>query len=345
MKHKNMRMALLGLLTILGNPADAQENKAVVEMLPLCVDHHPSIRVLAGDSLLNLSQRMPKPDEISNSEWIDLVYEKNRDVFIDNDRNRISAGEVLLFPCSEVSSGSEKQPGTTEALGVADLVSTVREMKTELSQIKRLVEAQPEAPSTQAQRPDLFATAVLWLAGSILLLLGVLSVCLYRWNRVLSATASQTLPVLEKVKQILPAISTIVERAEGRVLKPAADDGAVERATDETVLRDYLKRLVPVDLAIEDFMRDDGAESKALKVIKALAEDALASCGVETFAPEIGEDYRRAEGVADYPKTRVTDKPEDKFKIVEVLEKGYRIKTPKGYDVIYPARVRIFTTN
>ena len=99
--------------------------------------------------------------------------------------------------------------------------------------------------------------------------------------------------------------------------------------SDNSALRAYLKRLVNVDLAIDDFA-SGSPDSEALRVIKTLTEDALDSCGVTTFSPKIGEDFRRAEGVAEHPKTRVTDKPEDKFKIAEVLEKGYKMKTLMG---------------
>lgn len=139
----------------------------------------------------------------------------------------------------------------------------------------------------------------------------------------------------------IPALHDYLKRL---VAVNITDDDFAHDGTDSEALRGYLKRLVSVDLAIDDFARDD-ADSEALQVIKVLAEDALDSCGVTTFSPKIGENYLRAEGVAEHPKTQVTDKPEDKFKIAEVLEKGYKMKTPEGYKVIYPARVRIFITS
>ncbi len=200
-------------------------------------------------------------------------------------------------------------------------------------------------PRAQAGQLNLFTSASLGLTGLAILLLIGLIVYLYRWRRLAPATANQALPQLEEIKRLLPELGDRIERAESRILRRIPDGEAGDGASDGAVLLDYLKRLIPVDLAIDDFMRDGSAEPESLKVIKELVKDALDSCEVTTFSPKIGEDYRSAEGVADYPKTRVTDKPEDKFKIAEVLEKGYRIKTPDGYDVIYPARVQIFTTD
>ena len=356
MKHKKTSAALFGLLMMLGYPAHTEENKTMAGVLPLCVEQPPGVEVFSGDTLISLSRRMTKPDAISSSEWIEFIYQKNQSIFIDNDRNRLPVGVAISFPCSEV----EVKMASAEKPVTARLMSALQEMEAEIIQTRRLVEMQTEeirqlavategirqsgenqigASNVRAEPAGLFSIAVLGLTSLIALLFIVLSVYLYRWSRALSATTGQTLPKLETIKHLLRGIEVKIKTPE-----TVSDDGAGDGISDVSDLRDYLKRLIPVDIAVDDFMQD-GEDSKALEVIKALIEDALDSCGVETFSPEIGEDYRRAEGVADYPKTQVTDKPEDKFKITEVLEKGYRIKTETGYDVIYPARVRIFNTN
>ena len=52
--------------------------------------------------------------------------------------------------------------------------------------------------------------------------------------------------------------------------------------------------------------------------------------------------YREADGIADKPKTVKADSPEDAFKIAEVLESGYLIRSAEGAEVIIPAKVRIY---
>ena len=67
----------------------------------------------------------------------------------------------------------------------------------------------------------------------------------------------------------------------------------------------------------------------------------LDECGVERFGPEIGADYRQADGVADNPKVVAPESREDEFKIVEVLEPGYRMRGQEDFEVILASKVRI----
>ena len=46
----------------------------------------------------------------------------------------------------------------------------------------------------------------------------------------------------------------------------------------------------------------------------------------------------------DNPKLVEPEDPDDAFKIVEVLEIGYRVRTLEGHDVIQPAKVKIYGT-
>lgn len=114
---------------------------------------------------------------------------------------------------------------------------------------------------------------------------------------------------------------------------------------DAEVFRKFVKRFIRVDQAIADFQRDAPDASNSLDQLQRLLEDAFAECGVESFSPKLGDDYRSAEGVADEPKTVETQDPADEFKIVEVLDSGYRIQGPEGYDVIQEARVSIYSSN
>ena len=337
-KRKIIYLLLPGVLLCWASLAQAAKDDALTSALPPCVDPPISIRVLSGDTLSEISQRMMQPGMRLN-EWANSVYDSNPHAFIGKDKNRLREHAVLVLPCADNTSVSEDAASSVVDPVIDNFDSTMQEIKTELAAIKRLVADQSKTQNIQAKPVGFSMTAVLGMAGLIVVLLIALSVYLYRWSRALSATTGQTLPKLETIKHLLRGIGVKIKTPE-----TVSDDGAGDGTPDVSDLRDYLKRLIPVDIAVDDFMQD-GEDSKALEVVKALIEDALDSCGVETFSPEIGEDYRRAEGVADYPKTQVADKPEDKFKITEVLEKGYRIKTATGYDVIYPARVRIFNTN
>ena len=115
-----------------------------------------------------------------------------------------------------------------------------------------------------------------------------------------------------------------------------------KQSYDAHTFRKFLTRFIRADLAANDFLQDRNTRSKSLDVIKRLLEDALDECGVETFSPAIGEDYRRVEGVADNPKKTASNNATDHYKIAEVIEQGYRMKTLDGYETVYPAKVRIF---
>ena len=88
-------------------------------------------------------------------------------------------------------------------------------------------------------------------------------------------------------------------------------------------------------------MVEGGVDEDGLKQIHEVLEDALDECGVERFSPETGEDFRYANGVADNPKTDAPKTQEEEYKIVEILEPGYRICGQEGYRVIVPSKVRI----
>ena len=338
-KRKIIHLLLPSVLLCWVNLVQAAKDDSITSAMPPCVNPPIGVRVLGGDTLSEISQRM-MPSSMRLNEWVNTVYASNPHAFIEEDKNRLRENAVLVLPCADNTSASEDSPGSVVNPVIDNLDSTMQEIKTELVAIKQLVADQSKTPNIPAKPPGFSTTAVLGMAGLIVLLLIVLSVYLYRWRRALFASTGQTLPELETIKQLLQEIGVKTETAG----HGAPDDGAEDAASDVSDLRGYLKRLIPVDIAVDDFMQD-GEDSKALKVVKALIEDALDSCGVEAFSPKIGEDWRHAEGVADNPKTQVTDKPEDNHKIAEVEEQGYRIKTASGYDVIRPAKVRIFITN
>ncbi|MBL6934417.1 MAG: hypothetical protein ISR48_03305 [Alphaproteobacteria bacterium] len=116
----------------------------------------------------------------------------------------------------------------------------------------------------------------------------------------------------------------------------------LKKGYDAHIYRKFVSRFIRVDQTVEDFQRAGGADQTGLEQIRRLLGDSFAECGVECFQPQIGEDYRKADGIADKPKTVKADRPEDDFKIAEVLESGYLIRSTEGAEVIIPAKVRIY---
>ena len=118
----------------------------------------------------------------------------------------------------------------------------------------------------------------------------------------------------------------------------------LKKGYDTEIFRKFISRFITVDKAVEDLQKFKNLDINALHQIKSLLEDAFLECGVESFEPELGSDYRKVEGVADNPKSVQAENPEDAFKIIEILERGYQFRTSEGSEIIVPAKVKIFST-
>lgn len=111
---------------------------------------------------------------------------------------------------------------------------------------------------------------------------------------------------------------------------------------DAEIFRRFILRFIRVDQTISDFIQLEMHSKESLLQIKRLLEDALDECGIECFSPNIGEDYRVAEGVSDNPKKIKAQNPEDEFRIASVVQEGYRLRNPGGFETISPAKVKIY---
>jgi molecular chaperone GrpE (heat shock protein) len=112
---------------------------------------------------------------------------------------------------------------------------------------------------------------------------------------------------------------------------------------DNYLFRRFIRRFIRVDTRLTEAMLRPGADRSTLGSIRALMEDALAECGVEQFAPEIGTDFRRADGVADNPTTVPNADQSKAYKIAEVRRAGYRTIEGTGNRVIVPAEVAVYS--
>ena len=122
-------------------------------------------------------------------------------------------------------------------------------------------------------------------------------------------------------------------------------DSEIKRLTegyDAELLRRFIGRFIRVKGAITDAKTSVAIDMKTLNQIDRLLEDALDECGVEEFSPKINDDFRVASGVADNPKVIETADASKNFKIVDVLEPGYRFRNSAGSEIILPARVSIY---
>ena len=200
-----------------------------------------------------------------------------------------------------------------------------------------------------------------------------ISFYLYKWRRILLANPNLLVPeewgkylesVGKNINSLTKALSDNIELISSKTsdnsdkivnmvdtymsLQKALDEKDAEilrlkKGYDAVIFRKFLFRFIRIDQSLEDYIQSGETSLEQLKQLRRLFEDAFDECGVEPFSPNIGEDYRRTQGIADNPKSMKTEKPEDEFMIAEVLEAGYRMGNNGEYEIIVPAKVKIYT--
>lgn len=222
---------------------------------------------------------------------------------------------------------------------------------------------------------------ILVLLISLIALISVcISFYLYRWRRIVSQNNEIVVPETFKswldgtaggVKQSITHFSSavIAQSAETKstkeavialdhniknmidtymLLQKALDERDLEikrlkNGYDADVFRKFLLRFTRAAQIIDDYIDRGDIDSNGLKEINDAFVDALEECGVEVFSPNLGLDYRTADGVSDNPKRVQTDKQEQHFLIKTVDDPGYRRRTlENGYEIIQHARVTIY---
>lgn len=123
-------------------------------------------------------------------------------------------------------------------------------------------------------------------------------------------------------------------------------DNEIERykkGYDAEIFENFLLRFSKVDRVIKEYIDDGEIDINGLKDIQEVMEDALDECGVESFSPLTGEDYRNSEGVADNPKKVITNDQSNNFLIKDVVQPGYRRRLPdSSFEVIAQAKVVVY---
>lgn len=195
---------------------------------------------------------------------------------------------------------------------------------------------------------------------------------LYRWRRLILAKpyllspehlAAQVLSMENRLAELREANEKDTGRLEAGLaetkgalermiqthmaLQPKLDerDREIQRLRsgfEASLFKRFVRRFVRADLSLADRMRAGATGPESMQAISALLEDALAECGVERFAPEVGADYRRAEGVCDNPDLIPTEDESKAFLVAEIRRPGYRFSEGAGDRIVIPAEVAVF---
>ncbi len=114
---------------------------------------------------------------------------------------------------------------------------------------------------------------------------------------------------------------------------------------DAKIFHNFLLRFVKVDISLKQYIEDneDNEGNEEVKDILELMEYALYECDVKAFSPELGSNYKTAEGVADNPKKIDTNDESKHFAISDVFDEGYRREMDDGsYKIITQAKVSVY---
>ena len=214
----------------------------------------------------------------------------------------------------------------------------------------------------------------IFVLGFLLLLMILLNWWMYRWRKYLVENAGNQIVVPESFWKEHQEQSKEYQNLQNLVARMFEGLGAmfnktVEQGQDlsesfmtlQTALGDlqtenkrlksgydlwlvekFLRRFIKVDQALKESIAEEDLDPDELNDVAELMQDALEDCGVYMFAPEIGEDYRDAFGVADRPKTTPAPTKDDEFRVIEILDTGYLQKNGDQRKCIIKAKVRIY---
>lgn len=114
-----------------------------------------------------------------------------------------------------------------------------------------------------------------------------------------------------------------------------------EQGWELHLFKKFLTRFSRVDQALNDASMSD---SDTLIQARELMADALNECDVYPLYPDIGSDFRKANGVDDRPVLVSTNDPSLYYQIKRVVTPGYRLRSPSQGDlVVIPAKVEIYS--
>jgi len=195
---------------------------------------------------------------------------------------------------------------------------------------------------------------------------------LYRWRRLLSKKNGKEIHLPEQFNDLMGDFKKIIEKnttglqtartdlwGQGissnekidkmteifMTFQKALDEKDIEikrlkEGDDSKIKRKFLLKFIKINQLVNEGTLNKETQDR----IKLRFEYALDDCEVEMFMPEKGMDIDDFEDKELEIVTKVKpEKKEDEFKIIEILEEGYRFRvSDKKYELISPSKVNIY---
>lgn len=114
-----------------------------------------------------------------------------------------------------------------------------------------------------------------------------------------------------------------------------------DRQANIQLLRRFVRvaRMVDEDIATDQAA---GKDTSALESIRSHLEEALLDGGLTQFMPDLGQDYRTANGVSKNPQFSWGDEVERDWSIIGILQPGFQFDTGSEPFMVEPAIVEVY---
>ncbi len=360
MKNKNIRIAFLKFLAIM------------ITLFAFAVEADEDIALQNNsvtEEIVNQTPLMPAEPELQETTEVPMTGEGDVSIHAPNS----SASEVVS---QEPQMAVE--PEVHEATGVPMTGEGDVRIHASDSSASEVVSQEPQIAvaeaheETEERSPSTLVYIVLFIMSLATLVSIMISFYLYKWRRILLAQPNLIVPeewgkyldvVGRNMKELEASVAININHIasntsestnkvdnmiktymslQGSLDQKDSEIRRLKKGYDAEIFRKYLSRFIRIELALDDYIHLKEGDIKIFEQLKRLFEDAFDECGVESFEPEIGEDYRSAFGVADNPKKIISEEADKAFTIGEILEAGYRLRNGNDCEIIKPAKVSIY---
>ena len=143
----------------------------------------------------------------------------------------------------------------------------------------------------------------------------------------------------EKITNMIDTFMDMAKTLDDR----EAEIKRLKKGYDSEIYKKFLIRFIRANQIVTQNLGNKSIDAEVLKRIKRKLEDALAECEVETYKPNIDDNYRTYDGKELDPIFETPKNKSDELKIFEIIEEGYRLSIPDDkYEIIIPAKVKVY---
>lgn len=274
------------------------------------------------------------------------------------------AGVLFVAACEPAAAPSEESP-----VGQGNQTEAAPSTATNPAQLGH-APAPVAASGTQIERSaDPLPWSLLTIMLALTTLVSVaLTAWLFRWRRKLpdgqitmvpeafiklaeqlvQANVEQMRSASQSVADISSSFSEIQNGFSVFSSAAASKDAEIDRlrkGSDRQAYLQFVRRFVRVLRMTDADISEDraaGRDTSALESLRGYLLEALRDCGVETFSPPKGEDYRDRTDVSEGARTVNTSEPQSDWRIARVVHQGFHLQTGHAPVVVEPAVVEIF---